>query len=61
VTENLQNHFYFEFEFLILLSEILAVSKIKIVPSPDVGHLRKNHIHLVVMPIGAFYLYNNTG
>jgi hypothetical protein len=52
VTGNLQNHFYFEFEFLIL-SETLAVKKIKIVPSPDdVGRLRNNHIHLVVMPIG---------
>jgi hypothetical protein len=32
----------------------LAKIKIKIVPSPDVGRLRKNHIQLVVMPIGQF-------
>jgi hypothetical protein len=53
VTGNLQKHFYFEFEFCDFKRNF-GSKKIKIAPSPDVGHSRKNHIHLVVMPIGHF-------
>jgi hypothetical protein len=45
--------FSIEFEFCDFKRNF-GSKKIKIAPSPDVGRLRKNHIHLVVMPIGHF-------